>query len=49
MILLFTTVALIGLILINVPIAVAIGIVALGGLLFMTWQLHFIRGPRPSR
>lgn len=33
MILLFTTVALIGLILINVPIAVAIGIVALGGLL----------------
>ena len=32
MILLFTTVALIALILINVPIAVAIGIVALGGL-----------------
>lgn len=33
MILLFTTLVLIGLILINVPIAVAIGIVALGGLL----------------
>ncbi|PIB26465.1 C4-dicarboxylate ABC transporter permease [Amylibacter kogurei] len=33
MILLFTTLALIGLILINVPIAVAIGIVAMGGLL----------------
>ncbi|MGS4946161.1 TRAP transporter large permease [Meridianimarinicoccus sp. RP-17] len=33
MILFFTTVALVGLILINVPIAVAIGIVALGGLL----------------
>ncbi|MBK5933763.1 tripartite ATP-independent transporter DctM subunit [Rhodovulum imhoffii] len=33
MILLFTTIALIGLILINVPIAVSIGIVALGGLL----------------
>ncbi|SEN94315.1 TRAP transporter, DctM subunit [Pseudorhodobacter antarcticus] len=33
MILLFTTIALIGLILINVPIAVAIGIVAVGGLL----------------
>ncbi len=32
MILLFTTIALIGLILINVPIAVAIGIVAVGGL-----------------
>ena len=33
MILFFTTVALVGLILINVPIAVAIGIVALGGLM----------------
>lgn len=33
MILLLTTIALVGLILINVPIAVAIGIVALGGLL----------------
>ena len=33
MILLYTTLALIGLILINVPIAVAIGIVALGGLI----------------
>ena len=33
MILLFTTIGLIGLILINVPIAVAIGIVALGGLM----------------
>jgi len=35
MILLFTTLALVGLILMNVPIAVAIGIVALGGLLVM--------------